>query len=60
MYSMIGAPLPVAPLNSMTALLFDGNPPTTVGAVGVPAGRAVEPADADPVPTLFTATTVNV
>ena len=44
----------------MTALLLAGNPPTTIGAVGVPAGRAVAPADAEPVPTPFTAATVKV
>ena len=60
MYEEIGAPFPVAPLNSTIALLFAGSPPTTVGGLGVPAGRTVIAFDADPVPTPFTAATVNV
>lgn len=56
----MGAPFPVAPLNSITARLFAGKPDTTVGAFGVPAGRTVIAFDADPVPTPFTAAAVNV
>ena len=57
---MIDAPLPVAPLNSIIALLFAGVPSMDVGAVGVPAGVATNPLELDPVPTPFVAATVNV
>ncbi len=57
---VIEAPLPVAPLNSMIALLFAGVPSTAVGAVGVPAGVATIPEERVPVPTLLMAATVNV
>lgn len=60
MYSIIGAPFPVAPLNSMTARLLPASPSTTVGGFGIPAGRAVIALEAVPVPTPLTAATVNV
>jgi hypothetical protein len=56
----MSAPLPVAPLKVRMAAILAGAPVTTVGGVGRPAGRAVLPAEEDPVPTLFTAAAVNV
>lgn len=60
MYPVIGAPFPVAPLNSTETRLFAGRPPTTVGGFGVPAGLAVIGLDAALMPTPFTAVAVNV
>jgi hypothetical protein len=57
---VIAAPFPVAPRNSIIALLLAGNPSTVVGGFGVPAGVATIPVELDPVPTPFIAATVNV
>ena len=59
-YDVIGAPLPEALVKSTITRLFAGVPSTVIGAVGVPAGRAVKEFEAEPVPTPFTAATVNV
>ena len=59
-YPVIAAPFPVAPLNVIVTLLFPGVPLITVGAVGVPAGVATTPVEFAPLPTPFSAATVNV